>query len=184
MRIATLTMTTMAMMMITGDGVWGGGGGGGGGRRKVKLIKLTIDSWPEELSTHGVYRVNNRTTTLVTLLAAFRWHSKTNWVKGRGQLPRKMCVESDGHFRITFALVFKASPGGYRFIWKEVFIYPQIKLIFMWKVCARFDKKAKGNSKMGYWHRCCGHPALINVKKKCFLTRTFNSHRIALKHQR
>ena len=43
-----------------------------GGRRKVKLIKLTIDSWPEELSTHGVYRVNNRTTTLVTLLAAFR----------------------------------------------------------------------------------------------------------------
>ena len=71
MRIATLTMTTMAMMMITGDG-GGGGGGGGGGRRKVKLIKLTIDSWPEELSTHGVYRVNNRTTTLVTLLAAFR----------------------------------------------------------------------------------------------------------------
>ena len=67
MRIATLTMTTMAMMMITGDG----GRGGGGGRRKVKLIKLTIDSWPEELSTHGVYRVNNRTTTLVTLLAAF-----------------------------------------------------------------------------------------------------------------
>ena len=71
MRIATLTMTTMAMMMITGDG-GRGGGGGGGGRRKVKLIKLTIDSWPEELSTHGVYRVNNRTTTLVTLLAAFR----------------------------------------------------------------------------------------------------------------
>ena len=71
MRIATLTMTTMAMMMITGDG-GRGGGGGGGGRRKVKLIKRTIDSWPEELSTHGVYRVNNRTTTLVTLLAAFR----------------------------------------------------------------------------------------------------------------
>ena len=71
MRMATLTMTTMAMMMITGDG-GRGGGGGGGGRRKVKLIKLTIDSWPEELSTHGVYRVNNRTTTLVTLLAAFR----------------------------------------------------------------------------------------------------------------
>ena len=71
MRIATLTMTTMAMMMITGDD-GRGGGGGGGGRRKVKLIKLTIDSWPEELSTHGVYRVNNRTTTLVTLLAAFR----------------------------------------------------------------------------------------------------------------
>ena len=69
MRIATLTMTTMAMMMITGDG-GRGGGGGGGGTRKVKLIKLTIDSWPEELSTH--YRVNNRTTTLVTLLAAFR----------------------------------------------------------------------------------------------------------------
>ena len=42
------------------------------GEKKVKLIKLTIDSWPEELSTHGVYRVNNRTTTLVTLLAAFR----------------------------------------------------------------------------------------------------------------
>ena len=74
MRIATLTMTTMAMMMTTGDGGrgGGGGGGGGGGRRKVRLIKLTIDSWPEELSTHGVYRVNNRTTTLVTLLAAFR----------------------------------------------------------------------------------------------------------------
>ena len=71
MRIATLTMTTMAMMMITGDG-GRGRGGGGGGRRKVKLIKLTIDSWPEELSTHGVYRVNNRTTTLVTPLAAFR----------------------------------------------------------------------------------------------------------------
>ena len=48
MRIATLTMTTMAMMMITGDGGRGGGGGGegGGGRRKVKLIKRTIDSWP------------------------------------------------------------------------------------------------------------------------------------------
>ena len=30
-------MTTMAMMMITGDG-----GRGGGGRRKVKLIKLTM----------------------------------------------------------------------------------------------------------------------------------------------
>ena len=64
-----------------GGGPGGGGGAGGGeeekekeekekeeeeeeegekegGRRKVKLIKLTIDSWPEELSTHGVYRWN------------------------------------------------------------------------------------------------------------------------------
>ena len=48
-----------------------------------------------------------------------------------GTTSPEMCVESDGHFRITFALVFKASPDGYRFIWKEVFIYPQIKLIFM-----------------------------------------------------
>ena len=65
-------------------------------------------------------RVNQRTTTLVTPLAAFRWHSKTNWVKGRGQFPRKMCINSNRLFLHYLWPRFQSEFWCYHFIWKEV----------------------------------------------------------------
>ena len=38
-----------------------------------------------------------------------------------------------GHFRITFGLFFKASPGAHPFIWKLVFIHMQTKTNFHMK---------------------------------------------------
>ena len=50
-----------------------------GGRRKVKLIKLTIDSWPEELSTHGVYRWNMMRLHVAVINWSNRWWFPT-WI--------------------------------------------------------------------------------------------------------
>ena len=65
-----------------GGGGEGGGGRGGekeGGRRKVKLRKLTIDSWPEELSTHGVYRWNMMRLHVAVINWSNRWWFPT-WI--------------------------------------------------------------------------------------------------------
>ena len=37
------------------------------------------------------------------------------------------------HFRITFGLLLKASPGAHPFLWKYVFIHMQFKIIVTWK---------------------------------------------------
>ena len=44
-----------------------------------------------------------------------------------------MPLEEIGHFRITFGLFFKASPGAHPFIWKLVFIHLQMKTNFHMK---------------------------------------------------
>ena len=94
-----------------------------------------------------------------------------------------------GHFRITFGLFFKVSPGAHLFMWKLVFICMWMKTYFIWKMGTRtrFEKEAKGNrplSKIPYYslfvlqilHKHCFHfpPDLLSQEKiKTMLMQNF-----------
>ena len=54
------------------------------GIRKVKLIKLTIDSWPEELSTHGVDRWNMMRLHVAVISWSNRWLFPTQIIPKKG----------------------------------------------------------------------------------------------------
>ena len=66
-----------------------------GGRRKVKLIKLTIDSWPEELSTHSVYRWNMMRLHVAVINWSNRW-----W------FPTRIIPKKKEHLLYSFSVAF------------------------------------------------------------------------------
>ena len=56
-----------------------------------------------------------------------------------------------GHFRLTFGLFFKASPGAHPFIWKLVFIHMQMKTNFHMKRWAPGLALKKGPKVIRKW---------------------------------
>ena len=57
----------------------------------------------------------------------------SDWIKsGASFLSQSLFVKTTGHFRITSGLFLEASLGAHPFIRKSIFIYTQIKLLFMW----------------------------------------------------
>ena len=97
-------------------------------------------------------------------LEAFQWHSKTNWVKGRRQFPGKMYYDSISRVLVLIII----------FIRKISFIQSKIlKTHFRMKgLCnsPRFDKEA-WQFENGLLTPVLWSPCLINVKRKCFLTK-------------
>ena len=67
------------------------------GRRKDKLIKLTIDSWPEELSAHGVYRWNMMRLHVAVINRSNRWWFPTRIIPKKGTFAFVLLIFSGIH---------------------------------------------------------------------------------------